>query len=235
LSPGESQRTAASSVDVPEPVARYFRAALPEDGPLAPAAVLSMRGQIKIGRWLPFRARQLLAPRFGTVWEARVAGVIPGSDRYVAGVGGMSWKLFGLIPLVHAEGRDVTRSAAERAAGESVWVPSSVAPVEGTTWTATGRDVIAADIDTDGHVVRVEHRLDADGRIRSSSFLRWGDPDRTGRWSLHPFGVEVADHRRFGSVDIPSRGEAGWHHGTDRWPDGTFFRFEITGHSLFPS
>ena len=27
---------------------------------------------------------------------------------------------------------------------------------------------------------------------------------------------------------IPSAGSAGWFYGTDRWPDGAFFRFEIT-------
>jgi hypothetical protein len=220
---------------VPEPVERYFAASLAAGSPAAPAAVLSMRGHIRIGRWLPFRARQLLAPRFGTVWEARVGGVIAGSDRYVSGSGGMAWKLLGVVPFVRAEGSDVTRSAAERAAGESIWVPYAVAPGTGTAWSSPRPDVIAADVDTDGHVVRVEHRLDGDGRLVSSSFLRWGDPDRTGSWAQRPFGVEVADHRRFDTVQIPSRGEAGWHYGTERWPQGAFFRFDITEYTPFPA
>jgi hypothetical protein len=58
------------------------------------------------------------------------------------------------------------------------------------------------------------------------------DPDDTGRWELRPFGVEVTGYDSFGGVTIPSRGNAGWHHGTSRWPDGNFFRFEITGYEL---
>lgn len=216
-----------------EPVARYFSAALPGSSPdRAGAATLRMKGQIKIGRWLPFRARQLLAPRLGTVWEARVAGVILGSDRYVDGSGGMDWNLLGIIPLVHAEGADVSRSAAERAAGESIWVPGAVSPLAGTRWTAVSESVIAGDVDTDGHTVRVEHHIDSVGRLVSSSFQRWGDPDNTGSWKPQVFGVDVEQHRRFGDVCIPVRGVAGWHHGTDRWSEGKFFRFEITGYEL---
>ena len=224
-----------ASADLPAPVARYFTTALGAQPSRAPAAVLTMRGSIKIGRWLPFRARQLLAPRLGTVWEATVAGIIRGSDRYVGGVGAMTWKLFGVAPIVRADGADVSRSAAERAAGESIWVPSAVSPAAGTQWQATGSGSIAAIIDTDGHRVSVEHRIDEEGRLTSSSFLRWGDPDRTGAWAEHPFGVDVVAHRRFGSVQVPSRGEAGWHHGTDRWGDGVFFRFELTDYSLLSS
>ena len=77
----------------PDAVRRYLVASITPGTPLTSAVRLTMRGSIRIGRWLPFRARQLLAPRLGTVWEARVAGLISGSHRYVAGVGGMDWRL----------------------------------------------------------------------------------------------------------------------------------------------
>lgn len=220
--------------DLPEPVRRYFDAAFPDGTVSAAAAVLEMRGHIRIGRWLPFRARQLLAPRLGTVWEATVASVIVGYDRYVGGAGAMEWKLFGMIPLVRASGPDVTRSAAERAAAESVWVPSAVAPGTGVEWAASGSDAISAVIDTDGYDTRVTHSIDSGGRITGTSLRRWGDPDRTGTWSEHVFGGDFSDHRRFGAVTIPSRGRIGWHHGTDRWTDGEFFRFEITSCRWLP-
>lgn len=220
--------------DAPEPVQRYFEAGIAPGTPLAAAVRLEMRGSIKIGRWLPFRARQLLAPSLGTVWEARVAGVISGSDRYVAGFGGMDWKLFGLRRIVHAEGPDVSRSAAERAAGESIWVPTALVPTAGVEWTAVADDRIAVEVDTDGRRTRVEHALDPSGAPVSSSFARWGDPDNTGRWGRHPFGVEVTGQGTFDGVTIPARGRAGWHFGTDRWESGIFFRFEITGYELVP-
>ena len=89
---------------LPEPVRRYFRAAIAPSAPLAASARLRMRGRIKLGLWLPFRARQVLAPHRGFVWAARVAGIISGSDQYIDGSGWMQWKLLGLVPIVRAEG-----------------------------------------------------------------------------------------------------------------------------------
>lgn len=74
-----------------------------------------MRGHIKIGRWLPFRARQVLNPHHGFVWAVRTAGVISGSDRYTDAAGGQDRKLAGPLIVMHADGPNVSRSAAGRA------------------------------------------------------------------------------------------------------------------------
>src|SRR5205823_8064675 len=86
------------------PVQRYFRAAIAPGTPLALAARLEMQGSIKIGgRWLPFRATEVLAPQRGFVWSARVSGgLFAGSDQYDSGLGAMRWKILGLIPVVQA-------------------------------------------------------------------------------------------------------------------------------------
>ena len=47
-----------------------------------------MRGSIRLGRWLPFRARQVLNPHVGFIWAARVGEVIAGSDQYLDGIVG---------------------------------------------------------------------------------------------------------------------------------------------------
>jgi hypothetical protein len=96
---------------LPEPVRRLAQAIAPGT-PLATSARLRMRGRIKVGRWLPFRAHQVLNPHHGFVWTARAAGVIAGSDRHLDGDGGMEWKLAGLLTVAHAQGPDVARSAA---------------------------------------------------------------------------------------------------------------------------
>src|SRR5437899_2109125 len=109
-----------------EPVRRHFRAAIAAGTALAASARLRMRGSIKLGsRWVPFRARQILAPRHGFVWAARAGGVIAGSDRYAEGQGGMDWKFLGLIRLMHADGPDVSKSTAGRAGAEAVWLPTA--------------------------------------------------------------------------------------------------------------
>jgi hypothetical protein len=70
--------------------------------------------------------------------------------------------------------------------------------------------------------------LEADGRIRSVVFDRWGDPDRSGVWGLHPFGGEVTGYRTFSGLTVPSAGRIGWFYGTDRWSKGEFYRFQLT-------
>src|SRR5688572_18375425 len=94
--------------DAAPPVRRYLNRALGSEPQPAAGAVLKMTShQGRSG--LPFRARQLLAPRHGTVWQARIVGIISGSDRYVSGVGGMDWRLFRLATVMPASGADVSR------------------------------------------------------------------------------------------------------------------------------
>jgi hypothetical protein len=213
---------------LPDPVRRYLGAAIALGTPLARTAQLQMQGTIRIGRWVPFRARELLAPLDGFVWTARAAGVVTGSDRYLDGTGVADWHLAGLLPVMHAAGPDVSRSAAGRAGGEGVWLPTALLPRYGVRWTAEGRDRITAQYLAGGVPLRLRLRLDEAGRAASFVFHRWGDPDRTGTWAWHPFGGEVTGHRTFGGVTIPAAGRIGWLFGTDRWPDGEFFRFRIT-------
>jgi hypothetical protein len=76
----------------------------------------------------------VLNPHHGFVWAARAAGVIAGSDRYLDGQGSldgqgrMDWKLLGLVTVAHADGQDVSRSAAGRAGAEAVWLPTALLP-----------------------------------------------------------------------------------------------------------
>lgn len=227
--PAPAVFTAAEVAGLPAPVCRHLVGAIAPGTPLALAVRLRMRGSIRIGRWLPFRARQVLVPHRGFVWAARVAGLITGSDHYAEGRGGMDWTVAGLIPLVHAEGTDVSRSAAERAGAEACWVPTSLLPRFGATWSAEDDTHIGVSHTIDGETVRTRYELTADGRIRSFAFDRWGDPDNTGSWGRHPFGGEITAWTTFDGLTLPSVGRVGWFFGTDRWAEGEFFRYRITG------
>ena len=213
---------------LPEPVRRHLRAVIGPGAVLAQSVTLRMRGRIKIGRWLPFRARQVLAPHHGFLWSARAAGVIAGWDRYADGAGSMEWRLGGLLTVARGDGPDVSRSAAGRAAAEAIWVPTALLPRCGVRWTSDGPATATLHYELDGMPVAVTYHLDRQGRIASLEFDRWGDPDRTGTWAWHRFGGEILSHRRFRDVLIPASGRVGWHFGTDRWPEGAFFEFAIT-------
>lgn len=187
-----------------------------------------MRGSIKLGRWLPFQATQMLDPHRGFIWAARVAGVIVGSDQYIDGVGGTDWKLFGLFTVASAAGRDVSRSAAGRGGAEGLWVPTALLPRFGATWSATDDSHVSVQHALGDTPLDVSYNLHPDGRIQSLVFDRWGDPDNSGAFDWHPFGGEITGYRTFGGLHIPSSGRLGWHFGTDHWPDHEFFRYEIT-------
>ena len=217
---------------LPGPVQGYFRAAIEPGTPLARTALIAMRGRLRIGRWLPFRGAEVLTPHRGFVWWARVAGVISGSDRYLDGVGELDWKLGGLVRVMHASGRDLSRSAAARAAAEAAWLPMTLLPRFGVEWAAPEDTRIEARYAIDDEPMHVRYELTDGGLIRSVVFDRWGDPDGTSSWGLWPFGGEFTSHATFGGVTIPDAGRMGWHYGTDRWDDGEFFRYRITGLSL---
>ena len=229
LQPPEPGRFGAAELEgLAEPVQRHLAQAIAPGTPLASSARLRMRGHIKVGRWLPFRAHEVLNPHRGFIWTARAAGVIAGSDRYVDGSGGMDWKLLGLVTVVHADGPDVSRSAAGRAAAEAIWLATALLPRFGVSWSAKSSDQVAAAFRGGNTPVELRLRLDADGRIRSLVFDRWGDPSRSGTFAWHRFGGEFTGYRSFHGLTIPSQGRLGWFYGSDRWPAGEFFRYQIT-------
>jgi uncharacterized protein DUF6544 len=218
---------------LPDPVRRYLGASIAPGTPLAASARFRMHGSIKLGkRWVPFRARQIEAPHHAFMWAARAGGVIVGSDRYADGHGGMKWKVLGVIPVVHADGPDVSDSAAGRAGAEAVWVPTARLPRFGVTWTATDPHHITANYRLDNVEIVLNCTLGDDARVQSAVFDRWSDPDSTGTWGHHPFGFEATGYSTFDDVTIPSDPRAGWFYGTDRWNAGEFYRFEITHYDL---
>jgi hypothetical protein len=222
--------------DLPEPVKRYLRAAIAPGAALSRAADIRMRGHLKLnGRWLRLRARETLAPLDGFVWRARVAGVISGSDRAAHGGGVLDWRLFGLVRVAHDEGPDIGRSGAGRAAGEAVWLPTVLLPRFGVRWEAESDHDLTALLPAGGHPVVLRLRVRDDGRLDRVVVDRWGDPDGSGTWGLHPFGFRASAWHTFGPLSIPAAGAAGWLHGTHRWTENEFFRCTITSLTPVPA
>lgn len=219
----------AMTTGLPEPARRWLGHAIEPGTPLWSRAELTMHGQIKLGRWRPFTARQVLTPPGGYIWAAtaRVAGLpVTGYDRLGADGGEMRWRLLRLIPVLTASGPDITRSACGRLAGEIVLIPTafrhaawSQAECANTaiaTW-QFGDDTEAAEI-----------RVRRSGRLAEIRVNRWGNPGGA-PFDRYPFGVRVEAESTFGGITIPSVFRAGWWWGTGRAREGEFFRAEITG------
>ncbi len=113
-----------------------------------------------------------------------------------------------------------------------MWVPTSLLPRFGVRWDATSGSDLTAELTINEEPLTLHLRIDSDGHVEWVRFDRWGDPDQTGEWGFHPFGFEAVETRRFGPLSIPAVGSAGWFHGTRRWPEGEFFKCDIT--SLHP-
>jgi hypothetical protein len=211
---------------LPAPVQGYLRGAIAPGTPLASAVRLRMHGTIRLKRWRRFVAEEVIVRGRGMIWRARVrmAGAcVRGFDRYVDGVGAMQWKLGGIVPLVHAEGADVTRSAAGRFAAESIWLPSVFCD-ERVAWQAND-GVVHARLPLDGEKEDLTLSVSL-GSLQQVCLKRWGNPDNAAFGSFD-FGAQVEQEARFGGYTIPARVRVGWHFGSPRFEDGQFFHATI--------
>ncbi|HET8598759.1 MAG TPA: DUF6544 family protein [Segeticoccus sp.] len=213
---------------LPEPARRWIRHAIVAGTPMWRSVELHMEGEIRVRGWRRFVGREVLAPPCGYFWTARTRmfGVpVSGFDRFSATSGEMRWHALGTVPVLHAGGSDVSRSAAGRLAAEAVWLPTSFGSAR---WLAgDDADTAVARWHISPGRQRVELRVAPDGVLRGVRMMRWGNPDGV-PFGWYPFGVTVEEERRFGGVTIPSMVRASWFVGTDRAETGEFFRARVT-------
>jgi hypothetical protein len=214
---------------LPEPAHRWLGHAIAPGTPLWSSVELTMHGRIKLGRWRPFTARQVLSPPGGYTWAAtaRLAGLpVTGYDRLSSGAGEMRWRLLRLIPVLTVAGPDITRSACGRMAGEIALIPTAFRYAD---WTPGEQaDTAVATWRFGGGTESAELRVARSGRLAEIRVNRWGNPGGA-PFGRYPFGVRFEAEARFGGVTIPSVFRAGWWWATERQQEGEFFRAEITG------
>ncbi len=189
----------AATMGLPEPARRWLSHAIAPGTPLWSRAELAMHGQIKLGRWRPFTAHQVLIPPDGYIWAAttRLAGLpVTGYDRLGSGAGEIA-----LIPTAYRH---------------ATWSRGEYANTAVATW-QFGDDTETAEL-----------RIARNGRLAEVRVNRWGNPGGA-PFGRYPFGVRVEAESRLGGITIPSVFRAGWWWGTNRQHEGEFFRAEITG------
>lgn len=205
---------------LPEPVQRYFRAALAEGTPLIKQVHLKQVGYFRPdpqGDWKPFRADQWYSvepPRF--VWQASMdfAPLLPviGRDKYWYGQSNMLMKVLGVVPVVDARSPELEVSALIRYVSEMMWFPTALLPSERVQWAPVDADSAQltfrdGDLTTTGiytfDAAGVPVRFESRERYRSvgSGFSR--DP----YWGVGsaPSFREVAP-----GIKITTEGTAGW-------------------------
>jgi hypothetical protein len=219
----------AATVGLPEPVRRWLSHAIAPGTPLRSAVELRMHGQIRLGAWRRFTAVQRLTPGGGFVWAAtaRLFGLpVTGFDRFTRGSGQMRWRLLNAVAVMAAEGEDITRSAAGRHAGELLLAAPTVALDSDIHWAAVDADRASARLQVGPDEHEVTLTVAADGALTELRMSRWGNPGNE-PFAAHTFGATMQDDAPFDGFTIPRAITAGWHIGTDRWPEGQFIRYTI--------
>lgn len=212
---------------LPPPARRYFLYSIAPGTPIRRVAEIDLRGEIGLGtkarpRYLPMRARQILAAPYGFVWRLEAGtgvGRISGSDGYADG---RAWTRFwwrNLAPVARAGGSpDHARSAAARGIAEALfWTPAAVLPRDGVAWESVGADTARLLVEHRGERFAVDLTVAEDGRPRSVVLQRWSRENPERRWRFQPFGGTVEAVGRFDGYRVATRIEGGNHFGTDAY------------------
>jgi hypothetical protein len=232
---GTARFELAQIAGLPAPARRYLAHAIAPGTLVASAVRLRMHGEIRQKRsWYPFQAEQVIRWGRGFVWRARAKmnGLpVVGSDRWIDGEGAMRWKLFGLLPVVTADGPDISRAALGRVQIESVWLPTVLLAAD-VKWSAPDSAHVGVDLHLADHPGHLDLAVDGNGRLETACIARWGNPERAGadrsEFREYPFGAIVANDKTFDGITIPSEMRVGWYFGLERFEvEGEFFRVKI--------
>lgn len=144
---------------LPDPTKRYLPHSIQPGTPIAHIVVVEMDGAFRTGRvdpWLPMRARRILAPADGFVWNARAdKGVMrfAAADVYSECKGRTRVWLLGILPVVRAGGPDISRSARNRMAIEVILNPAELLPQRGVRWESLDEQTVRATMLIDGESI----------------------------------------------------------------------------------
>ncbi len=232
---------------LPDAARRFLERSVPVPGSAPGAVVLEMVGEIRIGKWRPFRAEQILRPGVGLVWAPTV-GSMPtgfvGADILTPDLARMEFRLGGLVPVARAQGEDVRRSALGRLAAETVsWAPWALWPTTGPPgapeWSvaidpsSAAADEVDVLVPTPGEPVSVTLQVDGEGRPGEVRLRRWRDSVDPPAYAS--FGATCeSDLVLDDGTRIVGSGTVGWDWGTPEQPEGEFFRYRLTSARRLP-
>lgn len=223
--------------DLPEPARRYFNFMIEPGAALRTVVELRMGGELGLGtkeahRYNSMRARQLLAPPYGLVWQVE-SGPLSGSDCALPTRSWTRFWLLGLLPVARVAGTDHHRSAFGRVIAEAaIWVPASLLPGEFVQWVAVDDDSARAIVRYGELEQAVDITVDDDGAPVTVIIQRWSNENPDKEYREQPFGGELSGFRQFDGYRLPTRVLGGNHFGTiDYFP---FFKADVTGVSFPP-
>lgn len=222
--------------ELPGPVARYFRAVLPDVVPPIRYARLEQRGQFLARKgpkgWRPFRAVEHFTARpAGFVWDARIR-MAPGlhvmvRDGFVEGRGTMIGSMLGVWRVVSVEGTpELGAGALQRYLAEAVWLPTALLPSAGVSWRPLDGSGARATLTAGGTTVSADFHFGADGLVERVYTAARGRDVGGGRMVPTPWQGRFSSYARRAGLRIPMAGEVEW-----ILPEGPqpYWKGELTG------
>jgi|Deesub1362A_J573_1020465.scaffolds.fasta_scaffold00106_100 hypothetical protein len=195
-------------------------------------AHLKQKGEMKTkpeSNWMSVDAEQYItANPPGFIWIADVKAApflhLSGRDKYENGRGHMLIKLFSLIPVVDARGKEIDQGALLRYLGEIVWVPSA-ALSDYITWEEINSTTAKATMSYGGITASGIFKFDENGDFVSFEAKRYyyrKEGPTLERWVIT---VNGKSYREFEGIRVPVNLSVTWKFETG---DFTWYRLEIT-------
>jgi hypothetical protein len=144
------------------------------------------------------------------------------TDGYHEGVGWLTARVWGLIPVVRSAGPEVDRGEAMRYLAELPWVPHAIGSNPELSWRALEDGSAEVSTLVGGRAASIRLSLDEAGLIRSATGIR---PRLAGRTAIEtPFVGRFGDYVELGGVRVPGSAEVSW-----ELPEGpfTYWRGEV--------
>jgi hypothetical protein len=143
-------------------------------------------------------------------------------DGFSEGVGWLTARVWGLIPVVRSAGPEVDLAEAMRYLAELPWVPHAIRSNPELSWRAVEDGSAEVSTLVGGRAASVQLSFDETGLIRSAAGIR---PRLAGRTSIEtPFVGRFGDYVELGGIRVPGTAEVSW-----ELPGGpfTYWRGEV--------
>ncbi len=202
--------------NLPEPVRRYFEAAMGTHVPKIESAVVWGKAKLRInGIWMPVRFKTYYLPgrafyRYMEVtWFGRP--ILKGHDTYINGEGAM--KIEGVLNM-RETGEKIDQGQNLALWGEAVFTPSVFVTDKRASWESVDKDttrlVVPFGEKTDSLLFEFDAKTHLITQISALRYKGQGD-DKT------PWLIEITEWKRFHSFKIPARFSVTWEDEGSPW------------------
>jgi hypothetical protein len=213
--------------DLPEPVQRYFKYSLRDGQPYISYARLKHDGFFRTNenqKWMPITGEEYFTTQPpGFVWVGTVKPFpvvwITARDTYFRGTGNILIKLFSIITLGDARGKEIDQGTLTRWLAEAPWYPTALIPGERLQWGAIDSNSAKLQFsDRDNTIIAVVS-FNENGEIVRLDTDRYMDP------SLEQWSGYYREYKEIDGVTIPTEAEVVWHLESG---DFSYARFRVT-------